>query len=923
MKGSLEYEIQSLTQENEELRKQLKNLQTQFEKAVSVSSELEETYRKNAELSRALQESEARCADYSKRLEISMKNCEELEKRINQEPRKSPIKPKVEINKSEIIQLNSRIQGYEKQQIEYQEKISAEKKRNQDLQNQLNQIFNTASSYFNSPINDSNSLLLNLIKIPESKQNDQEEYVLAIKKLQSKVKKWKAKYKEQHERYLELQSNRPVAQTTQEFINLNTQISELKMTINSQNEKLKVLNEENSSIKTQNAQLSARIRISEMSKTENKETDEINYLNQINQLKSELNTTKISYDKSKSKQSELNSQFKKASHCINEQKLAIQAKDNEIETLNSRINQFQSDNKELAAQIKILDKKLKKSAKQVMEYKGELSEVKKIVQTRDNEIQSLNDEINKLKFEYKGVIGDKDRITEELNKNKIDLYALQSKLKSYQENLNQSKQSEKTEVKVVEKQNHVQIEAIPLNIWSSLDFPREISDSLNTIVRNQILESSSKVKSIFDILTKYYQEKLIKYEKSSEQNALEISDLKKNVNNFAQYLERRFPDLKIDFAALMTSDNARETFSEYIISLFSSLQNLSDHCQEIDAQIVDLYIALDADTYNDAISNAQKLREVAFASKNRIRDLKRDLSQIKSFFKEKTEKYDNITNNLEKDLNNIKSELDKKEIEVQNLNETNRSLKENNEKEINQKALIINDLQAKLSEHESAKSQLLIQNTSMNEMIKTLQDKFKVLTENYKRLSAVKDEMEAQLNQDLKEKEEHFEEQNQMLLKQIKDLTNESSDAIKRLRADLETSETEKDKAVQENITSNLKIKQLESHINAMQNDMQRNMKTLEIQNSMKLKSMQNELLTKINELESSKQSIINSITNNLAPLLATGERLDENALDQTLQGINMRFNHLMIRDKRIRELLNIGPMDSIEDEMIRLFKKQ
>ena len=924
VKKQYEHELKMLTQENEELREQLKSLKEQFEKAITVSSTLEESYKKNSELSRALKDSEAQCDDLRKRLEISMKNCSELESKTAVQPRQKSLQPKVEALKAEISQLNIQIKSLTNKKIELEEKTKQQENVEKSLQNDLSQIFTSASTFFSTPINSVQSLLQCFIPKPVinessvSSAKEEPDYSGAFQKLQFKVEKWKMKYEQEHELCIQMQANRPPPQTPTKKEDLRLQISDLNHANQTLASRVQQLSAELEKSRQVNAQQQAKIRIFELQQNNKTEEENIQYQQRIASLTSENNTLKIEKEKLKSKLSCQINHVKQTTKESTDYQIKMQTQEAEIQSNALQIQKLKTDNTELAKRLKCSEKQRSKLSRQVAKLEMDIKESEKDVKASEQKYIDAQTDLKKNEIIIDSMKKEMDAFKEDYQNKALKIATLSKQVEIYEQQQKQQKQviEQKPQKQVCEQR--FQYDLIPLAAWNCPDFPRELSDKINSIVHNQMIPISGKLKSILDEIAQYYNVKISKIEGASKSQINELTEMKKKVNNFGEFLRRRYPDVHIDFNNIIDDDHSREILNEYITNQTTTLAQLTAEKSKTDNQMIELYVALDADTFNDAKSNAEVMRTILAKQKDTISVMKKEVSSLKRAYNENEQENQNVLRQLEEEVDSMKEAAEKLENTITEKNASIDALNKEKETISNNYLATKQDLESRNKELQelTQKYQSIYKAYNQSQTI-IKQSKIEIA----KLVSCIQN-MKTKHKEALKEKTADFESRNQQIMEQMKNLTEESTKTINELRSTVANNEEQISSLSTENSALQIKLKQQETKFNATLTENARNQKANEAQASAKIRSIETDYKNKINDIEQSKLNMVNSISSILSPLLATGERLDIYSLESVLQNIRARFELVMMRDNRIRTLLRIGPTQSIEDAIAEKIRK-
>ena len=172
----------------------------------------------------------------------------------------------------------------------------------------------------------------------------------------------------------------------------------------------------------------------------------------------------------------------------------------------------------------------------------------------------------------------------------------------------------------------------------------------------------------------------------------------------------------------------------------------------------------------------------------------------------------------------------------------------------------------------------------------------------------------------MKEMQLENDEKNKQMIQQMQKLTEESSKTINELREQINKLQAEIAEANDSKNAIQLKLKQSETKTQTAIIEKQKMQKQIETQYQANIKTLEAEYKSKLNDAEQNKSQMISSIGTILSPMLF-GERVDEYNLDSILHTIRSKYDILTMRDNRIRNILKIGPTQSIEETLTARLK--
>ena len=813
-------ENKKLSQENEELRYQINSLKNQFQQALKVNSTLEQSFQKNAELSKQLSESEALNDDLSKRLDIANKNCSELESKVKMLMSTSQTVPNYIPNNNnktfseELNKLQNQIKEYNEQIINFKNQLTYEQNRRKSLESDISTIYKTASKYFGKAAN-SISSLVELFQRPRPEfpnnnfikgnviysQNDDIDAI--VYKLKKKVRKWKARFHEEHSIRVQLEHMEPCVHYVEKPCDeYNLQINELKNTNNGLLSQIHQLKEENTKLTTQNSQQASQIKILTMQHDSYKTEDSPIYAQKISALHSELASERLSNEKLKCKLDNYTSKYRESEKILQDAQLQIQVLTLKNQNLNEQNIAYKRDNEELAATLKASEKKRKKVESEQKKHDLEVDKSMYELNRLNNDINVLQREKNKLENhiqlqqdEIEKLYKERQNLSEDANnyKQRFEIAdkkcaSLSEKKTSLEKQLAESiSQIQDLTIKKNSAINELQQvpELIALASVNISDLPSDLNEIIESIVKNMTLPLPSKLNTLLNSINSYYRSKIVKIEKEHRQTFGDNETDSIKFKNLVQFLNKRFSNLHIDFSHLDSNDDYKESFTKYISDLIMQVESLTMKEKEISDLHMKLFIELGTDTLENSVTKAAKLKKSLILAKDKLRYAKECLNEQRMEFENRENESKEALKMIEKEFEeankaalSLENQCTQKEAEIKSLkNDFKKAIKsmkdEYRRKKDNIKRSFEEKIQSVYNEHEIKVKDLesklgsdRVNNEKQDIELRTI---VKSLEEDVSRISSENETLRHE-NEDLKGQNDSLNEKIRLNQEKIRDL---------------------------------------------------------------------------------------------------------------------------------------------------------
>ncbi|OHT03798.1 hypothetical protein TRFO_01476 [Tritrichomonas foetus] len=976
--AALQRENSLLTQKNQQLNSDLQTLQKQFNSAVEVSSSFELINKKNEDLLNQIHKINDEKEDLQRRLQIAMRNIEEQKEKLLMEQQKTAYNQtneieslKLKINDErkdyqlQIAKLHDRIASIE----EDSKKKDLELKHNDT---ELNSIFKASSKHFDKNVKDAETLIKLLLIPPTSTNQTAESFsfenssILSVsgnneikenkdfkykKKVKKQILQLKKELIEQQKSNDDLRKEleKSYNQKVNELTYLNEELKNKMERLNNENDSLKsksfLASEENSQLKIQMQCLKNDQESQSLNKLMNlndqikKLTKQLNESEKLNEnLKNQIGPllTKLhNLDKQNKALLKQNDKYKSVHDSTIDQNDKLL---HENELLSQQSNETQSRLIQITKRTNDLQTITKQLQSSINEKDGENQKLQLTIETlqKANDIQ--NDEILTQKAQIENLSQMLKVETEKSHELSISLHRMEQNCKNLEDDV---KLAHEKLVKANEPMESVML--LPLSVWSIPELPNEIVECVQDVVNNQTLKTPTKVRQVLSIVCKYFLSK-------NERNEFEIKELQEkeikitnNLQNLSNFMAKLFPEIPCKFDDIHENQILQQNISDVITGIRKSMKNAIDIKNKLDKQILDLLLYLNVDTVGDAISTIHEMNEtIARLEKsenklnNRICDMKNKYESLRDDFSHEISELQVSIENQQQQFEQLQ---DKNSQLNQEINQLNLQIEKNQEKyqfQLRENEIVFN---AKISEYSKQNSflheqlnSLKAENISLFDTIENQKKEISKHTNTIQLLRRNKKNLLNQIEQITSTSEEKNKEQKQQIQQEReifeKRITEETAIFQKRISEMSELYEKMKQKTVDlENLNSNLNLQISDLTLRIQKSELRYNTFTKEVERDKLISNSQHhseilllkdnyqdKLAEKDSQIMNEKRTIMSFVALQFCSLFDANVEMNEANFNTFIQTIRSRLMNLLSCDAKLRNLLQIGPNQSIVD---------
>ncbi|OHT00279.1 hypothetical protein TRFO_33064 [Tritrichomonas foetus] len=944
-------------EENRQLKEEISILKEQFENTIDYVPSMTKFYQENTDLQKKLIEQQAANDDLKKRLKIAMENNSDLANK-QKKSRSNSEKAYIEEITSLQAQLESAKAEIEKMNSIYQSQIKDLESSNFKSQSesschqiQISKILKVAGGYFDSVFKNTDELIEQLKKKPESNHplanlsnmaelDAENEKEAKIRQLKSKLSNEKQKRNELNLTLLKLKKKNDHERLTSEeqIIKLQDHIRQQANEI----QRIELLHQQ-SSIPTGPPPPKHRNAICQVqlfTQNENKEIEELQH--ELLKANSKISELTFDLESMKTKCDDLTTQLNE----MDTTKMQL------IEKLKQMTGEFSESEKQLYLQKKeneqlsilnheLRDKLNQKEADAILPQ-TQLATKLKFVQADYKNAQSALSNLEKMYDDQKKEI-------QELSINKEKLIMIIEKQNSLLNGMTEYFENKPTnnEPKVVEKEVTVE----PQFQWNVGDLPAEILDIVNEFASNDSLSLESRIKNIFLVINKWIEQQQNIYQKELSSNISKREEIEKAYNKYKTDTISACDDENVDESNICDfisdmiyknldlqkenktiKDNEQRLLDKANVSDFETLIDKTEQAIEQNKKLAEKYdierkkrlqmkkqfkeyVALKEKDFADKMEMSKRAKE---NSRKQIEKLQNSIGQLQEQNKELINQIKQSPNG--KDDSDEEYKLREKQAEMYRKREEERELEFSMNLSQTQKIGYEND-------------ELKAQVQSLNKTIQSWQDQYKEMhNENeslQQKLENQRNEYEEFISQ-LTKKNDQDNNQNretiQNLTEKLKVQAEDHKAALDKLNASLIESNKLYEKVFQEKSKVAFEKERMQHSANLKMEAVERAKKLSEAQLKAQLLSIDSKYSMIVEEekqkAEKKKRELIEYFIGTFRQFSDVDSSLNEESFKQVVKKVQNQFEKNERVETAIRKLIKASEDEPIEDALTQFIIK-
>lgn len=964
-------ENQKLHQSNAILQNELLTLKDQLTKSLSLSSKLEEAYSKNSELLSQINKLNDEKEDFKHRLQINIQSYRELETSIKSEKENLSTSHTREINNltndynEQINKLQFVIKNKDDKIQKLEQNIKETESDSNKYKTEMQQTYKALSQYFQLDLYRSDDLIHLLsqpitktptestketqtIEVESTIQLEIQNYKSTITHLKSKAQQLCSEYEEKISKLK--QSIESIHSNHEQKVKLyENQIQELKHKNESQSHQMNEIILSKDAVIQENAKLKTQIRCAS-NECEAKQLNlSLQHNEAINNLTTKLHKAEESNDKLKMQIAPLIDQIKKYKIVYKQCKDQIMHNQQVINQLEFEIENARKDNENLSQKFDDKDKENKKLKENIHELNTEFKTNSIILNEKSAEIEKLKMELEKLsviietkKDEYAALENEKDELVKimhekdnKIAENEAQLDLSFKKCTNFENELRNVQQKLAAALEPINESS-----LLPLASWASRTIPEDLMKMITEIANNSSLQLPSKLKQLFCLIIEWYQKMTARISSENEEIKKQIFDNEQRIIEFSQFASYIFDT---DFSNIFRDDQQQKELEKIVNNLRIEASKHEQKVNEYESEMINFLVFMDSNDLNTAREKIESLHQKISNYHEKSKNLKKKIAELTKLSKLKDKEYKTSIEQIKSEKNSIQEELFSSQKEVQNLNSQIILLKSQFEEQSKMSELTLHDqtveFETKVAEYENQNSSLA-QKIEELTILRQQSEESKIplkttIMENEKMIQMLHQKIDSK-NKQIKEMSKHSEEEAQMLHSKIESelsifkqketkyknlidkISKENNDDLIKNEKRIEELESQIESLKSENNQFSVTIQSLELRNQTIKADFDRHKRLIEskmrtdfLSNELDFNNKLEECRKKLNE---TKIKMMGFIASNFCTIFNTKEELNDTNFERFIQNISMKLRSLMNTDWKLRELLKLGPNQSIED---------
>lgn len=607
----------------------------------------------------------------------------------------------------------------------------------------------------------------------------------------------------------------------------------------------------------------------------------------------------------------------------------------------------------------------------------------KIALTKDqNQISQQLDEIQKLQEERKKIISILHRVClllsqyDRYEQEKNQKEELQKKFK-FTTNTNSVSLSTSPSTST-----NLNDPYIPSSAFVCTEFPDDLADLVNSLASKNNLRIIAKIKQILLVIVQYYNEQIIEIKNSMKNEREKYLKSNENFKDLTDFLINLFPQLDLDFENgfkrtlknyIETLQKAKDDYFKFKnsnheyelnqtlpiqypqkVTLYSNQypKENNKNESEIDPQKksenftidenerkakIDLLRILDCDTINEARKKIVEIQEKFGKLANK---LKKEKLKRKKISKEAIENENKLREQLETakmSLNEIEQSASTLEIQkegekaamanhIEKVSIENEKLKD----EVSRFEALKNQFQTEITEKyrrmQNIESQLLNKSKDLKNAIRAVD----LLQQQVRKKDLEINDLRSKIKLTMKQNSEKVKNEREMMqnrfdqiVEPLKLKNNEFQNAVNDLNDTIASLETENFKLRKELNDKEIEYEKLTLFADSIKNEADHEKQLIESKSKAKMSAIEVEYRSKMDDfkwkIDQSKKDVMGLVGMQFCNLINLNDKIDENNFENFLKEVREMLEKLVKQDSNLRQLLCLGPNQSVEDAVSKL----
>ena len=963
-------EISKAAAENAQLRElnlqlstELKNLQSQFNDAVSVFSKMDEVNKENADLKQKILKLNRENDDLQQRFKIMIASNNERKNNSNMSQTATDRE-----HQDQIFELNSQIYELQNKLKLETERYNTKLKNNEDLlydtqtensviKNQLNKIFSLSHNFFHLKFNSVQDLIEFMMhpspspentertipRTDENKSTDKKK----LRALKEKLEKEKVRRKQLELEVIQLRQGADLAESRQ--IGEKTDIEEMKRKYSNEIRKLK------SDHQREIFNLTRQYNEPKKQYTIGTQTAPINNDKEVpteqllkeSKLKSQLKETQLSLTQLQNQTSSYQLQLNDTEKV--KDKIFRKAKEyqGKAESLQRDLKEAQKVISSLNSQIEDLKNEKEQLENQILEAQVEKDENQSKFEITSTETENLKKSFEYLQNLTNSQYNEIKKLTEDRSQLVLLVHSQNQCLANSESIISKLQKAVKDSTPTIMKralvdQNNLNYNNDPKE-WDYGTLPEDLQDILRDFACNEGMDLNQRIKHMFNVVSKWVEK--INFDNENENTELKekLKTSNDTISNFAtsilRVIEKDSLDLKEIIAAVSDLYNQKIALEQRINEIEEAPRYYNQQDYEELAQTIESLRQQLNDTKNKEKKKKKELRDCKATF---IDCQKKSQEQVDALKSANDKAYETI-NDLQSQLNDLhaqhktlledysyqqkqetKSFYD--ENEITNIRNEYSSMIQDQKTAHKKKDMIISNLKKKNKELESSLKQWEEISRKMGDDSKKMKQQ---IGDSQKELNEKEDEI-TQLNSIVIDKDaqiQQIEAHYQGMIEQLRQKSSQTEVIVQAMQNEFETNDKKMKELNQQIVQLNFKLKKADLQIQAQIDSAEREKKLNEAQTKTQIMAIQTKFSVEAEEektkWENEKRALFGYMAQQFSSFFDPLQALNEDSFKQTVSKIKNELERRNKQEMTIRKILKVKENQSTEDALADLVLSQ
>jgi chromosome segregation ATPase len=963
-------ENEQLHQTTDSLRRELSTLRQQFANAVSLTSKFEESSRLNSKYSEQIQQLKAQVDDLKNRLQIQAQSQSDRDQefQLQRDELERSYKSQIEGLNSELSDQKQSfrhdIDKLRRDNVTLTQNLSESASKLSQAQEELKEVYGAATDGFQTTVSDLQTLIY-CFSVREEKQEEPPHPPPPVEcpakddktaPLRGRIRSLKRSLRDlqeskQHE--LEVQMHlcdekcqehelhlEELRNQNERLANQCAELRQTKETLIQDNGKL------HTQLKCNAAEWEAK-RIDEQLETErtvNQLTATVQSLEDKNEvLKKQIQPLIVKMKSLQSEHRDLAQNLKES-----QEKVASLSQANDFLSAELKLSNEERD--KAHSELKALHKRAKELLRTAKEFQAGLNEKTTENAKLTNKIDHLTAIVDTQRSDLEKIGSEREEFAGLLERQTAAAAKFEALLREQVLATEKAESESRATLQklIVATEPVDEISLLLLAVESLGGFPAELIQVIQDVAKNPTIRPPSKMKQIFVVIHEWYSAHSQRADSELEAQQAKLFETEQAIHSFARFLARLFPSANVDFDAAPSNEHIQSQFENYVKQSRNDLQKMKQAAADIESHTLPLLLELESESLAEAKEKVlemkaaldedlrrhsflkERLKATQKAARAKVADLSRSLATLTSQVRE-----------LEEELTTLKSNYSQLQCEFSAFQRDSAARLEEREAKVcenqlsysaqvqefeSQLAALVDELKAvRLAHHKTQESNILLESElarleTTNKLLNSSLAKRALAIQRLKKKAV---EVSTRARQRIESERELNNRKLEKVVSRLEEWVSHlevESAKWKQTAAQLEARNA---KLRAENDDLSIRLQSTELKMARVMGDFERERKLMTSQMKTEILSSENVFQSKLEEYRvkilEAKRHLIDFVIQQFRTVFEVTGAIDDSQFEAFLRSVAGRIAELVRSEANLRQLLNLGPKQSIEDAVSSL----